>query len=112
MVEGRVKDTIDRNGESVSAEEIESHLHAHPGIARCAALGLPDGSEGQLICAAVVLAPGTAALTLPEIRTFLIERGVAAFKPPDRAVAVDDLPPTAIGKIDKKSLVARFSARQ
>ncbi|MGW2541710.1 (2,3-dihydroxybenzoyl)adenylate synthase [Kitasatospora sp. NPDC001574] len=112
VVEGRVKDTIDRNGESVSAEEIESHLHAHPGIARCAALGLPDGSEGQLICAAVVPAPGAAGLTLADLRTFLLDRGVAAFKLPDRVVAVSELPLTAIGKIDKKSLVTRFSTPQ
>ena len=110
VVEGRVKDTIDRNGESVSAEEIESHLHAHPQIARCAAVGLPDGAEGQLICAAVVPVRGAAAPVLADVRGFLMTRGVAAFKLPDRVVAVDDLPLTAIGKIDKRALAGRLTA--
>ncbi|MFE6699271.1 (2,3-dihydroxybenzoyl)adenylate synthase [Streptomyces sp. NPDC057718] len=104
IVEGRVKDTIDRNGESVSAEEVEAHVTAHPQVHRSAAVGIPDPSgEGELICAVVVPA-GDTAPSLPELRGFLLKRGVASFKLPDRVTAVDDLPLTAIGKIDKRSL--------
>ncbi|TDB76024.1 (2,3-dihydroxybenzoyl)adenylate synthase [Micromonospora sp. KC723] len=106
VVEGRVKDTIDRNGESVSGEEIESHLHAHPLIDRCAAVGVPDGAEGQLICVALRPPAGATPPELADVRAFLLERGVAAFKLPDLLAVVDDLPLTAIGKIDKRALAA------
>lgn len=104
VVEGRVKDTIDRNGESVSAEEVEAHVAAHPQVRRCAAVGLPDpGGEGERICAVIVPA-GTSGPTVQELRAFLLERGVASFKLPDRVSTVTDLPLTAIGKIDKRAL--------
>ncbi|MEO3977755.1 AMP-binding protein [Streptomyces sp. CAU 1734] len=104
VVEGRVKDTIDRNGESVSAEEVETHVHTHPLIDRCAAFGLPDGDDGTLICVAYLPAEGAEPVELAAVRAFLIERGVAAFKLPDRVMAIGDFPLTAIGKIDKRAL--------
>ncbi|MCF2533542.1 (2,3-dihydroxybenzoyl)adenylate synthase [Yinghuangia soli] len=110
VVEGRVKDTIDRHGESVSAEEVETHVRAHPAIAACAAVGLTDPARGEQICAVVVPAAGAAAPTLPELRAFLIARGVAAFKLPDRIAAVGEFPLTAIGKVDKRALTARLAA--
>ncbi|MFE5718728.1 (2,3-dihydroxybenzoyl)adenylate synthase [Streptomyces erythrochromogenes] len=110
VVEGRVKDTIDRNGESVSAEEVEAHVTAHPQVHRCAAVGLPDpGTEGERICVVVVPA-GDAVPKLQELRAFLLERGVASFKLPDRVEGADDLPLTAIGKIDKRSLRSRLTS--
>ncbi|MFJ7269142.1 (2,3-dihydroxybenzoyl)adenylate synthase [Streptomyces sp. NPDC099050] len=108
IVTGRVKDTIDRNGESVSAEEVELHVQSHPDVDRCAAFGLADvDGEGQIICVAYLPVKGSEPLEVAEIRRFLIERGVAAFKLPDRLMAVDELPLTAIGKIDKKVLAQR-----
>ncbi|MFE9467601.1 (2,3-dihydroxybenzoyl)adenylate synthase [Streptomyces virginiae] len=106
VVEGRVKDTIDRNGESVSAEEVEAHVTAHPKVHRCAAVGVPDpDGEGERICV-VVVPDGETAPTLQELRAFMLERGVASFKLPDRVESATDLPLTAIGKIDKRSLRA------
>ncbi|MEU2451057.1 AMP-binding protein [Streptomyces sp. NPDC012765] len=106
VVEGRVKDTIDRNGESVSAEEVEAHVTAHPKVHRCAAVGLPDpDGEGERICVVVVPDAETAP-TLQELRAFMLDRGVASFKLPDRVESATDLPLTAIGKIDKRSLRA------
>ncbi|MFF5447660.1 (2,3-dihydroxybenzoyl)adenylate synthase [Streptomyces sp. NPDC012888] len=104
VVEGRVKDTIDRNGESVSAEEVEAHVAAHPRVRRCAAVGIPEpGGEGERICA-VIVPDGASGPTVQELRGFLLERGVASFKLPDRVSTVTDLPLTAIGKIDKRAL--------
>ncbi|WP_406277768.1 (2,3-dihydroxybenzoyl)adenylate synthase [Embleya sp. NBC_00896] len=111
VVEGRVKDTIDRNGESVSAEEVETHVRAHPSIGQCAAIGLADPARGEQICAVVVLAAGHTAPTLAELRAFLVDRGVAAFKMPDRIAAVTEFPLTAIGKIDKRALTETLSNR-
>ncbi|QGZ52068.1 AMP-binding protein [Streptomyces sp. QHH-9511] len=111
IVEGRVKDTIDRNGESVSAEEVEGHVTAHPQVRRCAAVGLPDSGQGERICA-VIVPDGPSVPTLQSLRAFLLERGVAAFKLPDRVESVADLPLTAIGKIDKRALVRMLEGRE
>ncbi|MCX2963758.1 (2,3-dihydroxybenzoyl)adenylate synthase [Gordonia aquimaris] len=107
-VTGRIKDTIVRAGENVAADDVEENLLAHESIRAAAVVGLADESLGEKICAAVVLShdhPRGRELTLPEVRTFLAERGLASFKLPDRLVVVPTLPVTAVGKIDKAVLV-------
>lgn len=42
--------------------------------------------------------------TLAEIKSFLVERGLATFKHPDLLRRVESLPTTAVGKIDKRAL--------
>lgn len=103
-VTGRIKDTIVRAGENVAADDVEEHLLAHPGIAHAAVVGLPDQALGELICAVVVPVRNAAAPSLPDVRGFLTERGLASFKLPDRLVPAASLPVTSVGKIDKVSL--------
>ena len=42
VVEGRIKDLINRGGEKISAEEIEAHLIAHPAVSAAAVVAMPD----------------------------------------------------------------------
>ncbi|MDY6810531.1 MAG: AMP-binding protein [Actinomycetota bacterium] len=103
-VTGRIKDTIVRAGENVAADDVEENLLAHESIRAAAVIGLPDESLGEKICAVVVLShdhPHGRELSLPKIRSFLGERGLASFKLPDQLVIVASLPVTAVGKIDK-----------
>ena len=109
VVEGRIKDVINRGGENVSAGELEEHLLAHPAVALAAVVGLPDEILGELVCAVVVPAPGIAAPRLKVLKAFLGERGLARFKQPDRLVVVDELPLTAVGKISKRDVVERLA---
>lgn len=44
IVEGRIKDIVNRGGEKVSAEEIEDHLLAHPGIRNAAVVAMADAA--------------------------------------------------------------------
>jgi mycobactin salicyl-AMP ligase len=104
VVEGRIKDVINRGGENVSAAELEEHLLKHPAVADVAVVGLPDPDLGEIVCAALVLAPGFDPLKRKDIARFLAERGLARFKSPDRVVAVAALPLTAVGKPDKRAL--------
>lgn len=107
VVEGRVKDVINRGGENVPAALLEEHLLDHPGIAQAAVVGLPDESLGEIVCAVVVPSPAGAP-TLAALRAHLTAQGLARFTQPDRLVVLDELPLTAVGKISKRDLVARL----
>jgi mycobactin salicyl-AMP ligase len=106
-VTGRVKDVIHRGGETVSAPDLEAHLLAHPSIWSVAAVPLPDEYLGEKICAAVVFTGSP--VTLAELNAYLDGRGVAAHARPDRLVTMPSLPTTAVGKIDKKAIVAQLT---
>jgi 2,3-dihydroxybenzoate-AMP ligase len=103
IVEGRVKDLINRGGEKVSAEEVESHLLALEGVARAAVVAMPDRALGEKACAYVTLRAG-ATLTLDRIREHLAARGVAKFKWPERLEIIDEMPLTNVGKVRKVAL--------
>ena len=103
VVEGRIKDLINRGGEKVSAEEIEAHLIAHPAVIAAAVVAMPDSILGEKACAYLSLRDG-APLSLSAMREFLAARGVAQFKWPERIEIVAELPLTNVGKIRKSEL--------
>ncbi|MGE2733210.1 (2,3-dihydroxybenzoyl)adenylate synthase [Mycolicibacterium vaccae] len=105
-VTGRIKDVIHRGGETVSATDLEDHLHTHPAVYSAAAVALPDEYLGEKICAAVVFRGKP--ISLAELNAFLDERGASTHARPDVLVAVPSLPTTAVGKVDKKKLVAQL----
>ncbi|MCG5432536.1 AMP-binding protein [Mycobacterium sp. MYCO198283] len=105
-VVGRVKDVVHRGGETVSATDLEDHLVAHPAIEAAAAVALPDEYLGEKICAAVVFR-GTP-IDLAELNRYLDARGASTHARPDLVVPLPLLPTTAVGKVDKKALVARL----
>jgi mycobactin salicyl-AMP ligase len=106
-VTGRIKDVIHRGGETVSASDLEEHLFAHPSIYAAAAVALPDEYLGEKICAAVVFSGP--AITLAELNKYLDERGVSAHSRPDVLAPMPTLPKTAVGKVDKKKVVAQLA---
>ncbi|MCP3099468.1 (2,3-dihydroxybenzoyl)adenylate synthase [Myxococcus sp. K15C18031901] len=109
VVEGRAKDQINRGGDKVAAEEVENHLLAHPSVHDAAVVSMPDAFLGERTCAFVIARgapPPATALT-----GFLRERGLAAFKIPDRVEFVDAFPKTGVGKVSKKALRETLSAR-
>lgn len=106
-VVGRIKDVIHRGGETVSATDLEDHLHTHPAIYAAAAVALPDQYLGEKICAAVIFRGKP--ITLAELNSFLDERGASKHARPDVLMPVPSLPTTAVGKVDKKQLVAQLT---
>jgi 2,3-dihydroxybenzoate-AMP ligase len=103
IVEGRIKDMINRGGEKISAEEVEAHLLAHPNVAAAAVVAMPDAALGERACAYVTLR-SDARLDLDRLRDFLASRGVARFKWPERVEVLERLPLTNVGKINKAEL--------
>jgi 2,3-dihydroxybenzoate-AMP ligase len=104
VIVGRVKDIINRGGEKVSAEEVESHLLDHPAVRGVAVVAIPDRLMGEKTCAVVTPAGDPPALT--DLRHFLQARGLADYKLPDRLWLVESFPHTNVGKIDKRALRA------
>ncbi|MFK3650826.1 (2,3-dihydroxybenzoyl)adenylate synthase [Lysobacter enzymogenes] len=109
IVEGRAKDLVNRGGEKIAAEEVEGYLLAHPAVFDAALVAMPDRWLGEKSCAFVALREPAQA-TARELAQFLRERGIAGYKVPDRIEFLAALPRTAVGKIDKKALRARFDA--
>lgn len=108
-VVGRAKEQINRGGEKVAAEEVEDHLMAHPGVLDAAVVAVADQYLGERTCAYVVPAEG-AAPTAPELRRFVRQRGIAAFKVPDLVEIVPAFPVTGVGKTSKRELRAALTA--
>ena len=103
IVEGRIKDLINRGGEKINAEEIEAHLIAHHAVSAAAVVAMPDAILGEKACAYLSLRDGET-LALSAMREFLAARGVAQFKWPERIEIVSELPLTNVGKIKKAEL--------
>jgi malonyl-CoA/methylmalonyl-CoA synthetase len=99
-------DIIKTGGHKVSALEIEEALRAHPAVAECAVVGVPDPEWGERVAAAVVLNDG-AALDLSSLRAWAKE-SLAPHKLPSRLFVLDALPRNAMGKVIKPALVAMF----
>jgi 2,3-dihydroxybenzoate-AMP ligase len=104
IVEGRIKDCINRGGEKISAEEMEDHILAHPAVGNCAYVAMPDPLMGERACAYVIPREG-ASIDLKALNEFLIkDRKIAKFKLPERLEVVNGFPLTAVGKVNKKAL--------
>jgi 2,3-dihydroxybenzoate-AMP ligase len=103
VVEGRIKDVINRGGEKINAEEIEAHLIAHPAVDAAAVVAMPDAVLGERACAYVTVRGGHT-FDLATMRELLAARGVAKFKWPERVEIIDQFPLTNVGKIKKTEL--------
>jgi len=108
VVTGREKDVIIRNGENISAREVEDLLADHPGIAEIAVVGLPDDRTGERACAVIVpiREPGKSTPDVANLLALLQSKGVAKFKAPEQVVIWDALPKNDAGKILKHQIRA------
>ncbi len=107
-VTDRVKDIIIRGGENVSAAEVEQLLAKMPGVAEVAVVAAPDERMGEHGCAFFRMQDGAAAPDLATLRSHLDRAGLAKQKWPEEIRAVDDLPRTPSGKIQKFVLRQRL----
>ena len=101
--EGRRKDMINRGGEKISCEEIESLILGHPSVKSAVLVGMPDPVFGEKACACVVTLPGET-LAFADLIAFLRERQIASFKLPERLELFHELPVSPVGKILKRQL--------
>jgi len=113
VVTGRKKDLIIRAGENISPKEIEDILFNHPAVADIAIVAMPNERTGEAACAFIIPREGRS-IDLSEIKRYLMERGTAMQKIPERLEIVNELPRTSVGKVRKDILrqVARNLVEQ
>ncbi len=108
-ITGRLKDVIIRNGENISAKEIEDLLFLHPRVRDAAVVGLPDPRTGERACAVVVVDDPSDPLTLGDLTGFLRARDLMVQKLPEQLELVDELPRNPAGKVLKQDLRSRLA---
>jgi acyl-CoA synthetase (AMP-forming)/AMP-acid ligase II len=105
---GRATEMYIRGGYNVYPAEVEGVLGAHPHVVQAAVLGVPDDVLGEIGVAFVVPTPG-AEPSLQELREFC-RASLADYKAPDRLHLIDELPLSAMAKVDKRVLALRAGA--
>ncbi len=100
----RADDIINRGGTKIDPKTLEEVLAAHQDIERVTVVGAPHDTLGQQTVACIVLKDHAQAFTIPEIRGFLAENGLAKFQYPDQLKFLSKLPLTHSGKIKNKEL--------
>jgi acyl-CoA synthetase (AMP-forming)/AMP-acid ligase II len=108
---GRLKEMYIRGGYNVYPAEVEGVLAEHPAVARAAVVGAPDPVLGEIGVAYVIPEPDAVAPDLDSLRAWCRAR-LADYKAPDRLEVVDDLPVTAMLKVDKRALAGRTPGRE
>ena len=104
VLTGRIKEMINRGGESISAVEMENLVTAHPDIMAVAVVPMPDPEMGEKACAYVQLKPGVK-LSFEAMISYLKERGASVLQLPERIEFIKAMPYTKAEKIDKRALV-------
>jgi acyl-CoA synthetase (AMP-forming)/AMP-acid ligase II len=105
FVQGRVDDMIITGGYNVHPQEIEEQIHDQLDVSAVSVFGIESDEWGEAVVAAVV--PRTQSLTSDDVRA-ACKTDLASYKVPKQIELVEELPKTAVGKIDKKALERQF----
>lgn len=104
--EGRLRDNINRGGEKFAAEEVERFIAEHPAVNDVRVVAMPDRLLGEKACACIIPKPGAEVPDIASLGQFLLSKGLAKYKLPERVEAVPEFPVTRVGKVDKAALRA------
>lgn len=111
VYQSRTDDMIVSGGYNIAGPEVESALLAHPKVAECGVVGVPDAERGQIVKAFVVLRPGVQEQlgqdpTLVRELQDYVKASIAPYKYPRAIEFRASLPRTETGKLQ------RFRLRQ
>ena len=109
-VHDRKKNLIISGGENIYAAEVERVLMEHPEIAECGVIGRPDPRWDEVPVAYVIRRPGSS-VDGEDLKAH-VQSQLARFKVPRDIVFVDDLPRTALGKVQHFMLRQRDAASE
>lgn len=112
IIIGRCREMINRCGEKIIPDELESLIQKHCKVCECAVCGLKDKVMGERIAAFIKLKDEVKILSSHELREHLTECGIADFKMPDDVIITHSMPKTDSGKINKRKLVEKYLERK
>ncbi|MDP6573442.1 MAG: AMP-binding protein [Rhodospirillales bacterium] len=110
FTEGRRKDLINRGGEKISCDEVESLILTNDKVDSVCLVAMPDEIFGEKACAFVILKAGQE-WSLKDLGEFLMSKKIAKFKLPERLEVVDEFPISPVGKILRRELRQRIEAK-
>jgi fatty-acyl-CoA synthase len=96
-VHDRKKNLIISGGENIYPAEVERVLLEHPEVSECGVIGRPDPRWDEVPVAYVIRRAGSS-VGAEDLRVHVLTQ-LARFKVPRDIVFVDDLPRTALGKV-------------
>ena len=103
-ITGRSKDLINRGGVKINPADVELLLDSHPKVLQSALLPMPDAVLGEKACVFVSLKNPAQQVSLTELVDYLLGKGIAKNKLPERLVIVAEMPLTPTRKIIKSRL--------
>jgi fatty-acyl-CoA synthase len=105
----RTKDLVKSGGEWISSVDLENTIMAHTKVSEAAVIAVPHPKWDERPLACVVA--GDDSVTTDELLGHVAEQ-FPRWQLPDDVVYVDEIPKTAVGKMDKKVLRGRFDDYQ
>ncbi|MDG5487775.1 AMP-binding protein [Sphingomonas sp. BGYR3] len=102
----RAKDLIISGGFNIYPAEVERVVNAHPAVADCAVIGVPDDRWGEAVTAVVETKPGQTVASDDLIA--LCKERIGSLKAPKSVIMIDTLPRSPVGKVLKRELRERF----
>lgn len=104
-ITGRVTDMVISGGVNIYPAECERVLAAHPSVRDIAVFGVPDAEMGERVVGFVCVADDR---TTAENLLEFCRRSVANYKVPRHLLAVDEIPRSPMGKVDKQALRNKY----
>lgn len=106
----RRKELIISSGFNIYPSQVEDAVRSMPGVLEVAVVGMPSGSWGEDVVAALVLEAG-ASVTLADVRAWA-EKSIAHYALPRQIVVVQELPRSQIGKVLRRRVAQQLTELQ
>lgn len=103
VVTGRAKDVIIRSGHNIDPAVIEEAAGKHAGVGIAAAVGMPDAYAGEIPVVYLTLASDSN-VSPADLMAHLTDNVPEPPARPRYIFIIDEMPTTAVGKIDKTAL--------
>jgi acyl-CoA synthetase (AMP-forming)/AMP-acid ligase II len=105
---GRKKELINKGGEKISPEEIDSVLRSHPRVRDAMTFGITDPVLGEDVAAVVV--PADEKVTETDLRLYLLDH-LVQFKVPKKIWFAEEIPRTATGKPSRSAGTLKYPGK-
>lgn len=106
FIRGRLKELINRGGETIVPQEVDQIFMGHPDVVQAVTFGIPHAQWGEDVVTAVVLHQRSS-VTAQDLRRF-VAMHLAPFKVPSQVLCVDAIPVGPTGKPQRFQLAEQL----